>query len=241
MHGCRDEDLGGLAADGPHFKRTWVLHEGEPRSGIASAVGLSGASLRVGYGSMGGWDIFGPERRVTRSVDNVLYELDGRPALDLYREYLGDLAADLPASGLRFPLSLRPADDETPAVVRTILAIDDARGSLTFAGDIPQGHMAQLMRANPERLLDGASGAAVASRAPHAEHPVLSIAISCVGRRLVLGERTEDEIEAAFDELPDGSRQIGFYSYGEICPSGALTCGLQNQTMTITTLGEHGV
>jgi hypothetical protein len=59
-----------------------------------------------------------------------------------------------------------------------------------------------------------------------------------VGRRLVLGSRTEEEIEATLEVLPKGTQQIGFYSYGEISPYTAGTCDLHNQTMTLTTLSE---
>jgi hypothetical protein len=231
---------GGLAGDGANFQRTWVLGDGGPESGLVTAVGLYGDKLQVGHGSKGGWDRFGPERRITRSAGNVLYELDGRPALRLYKEYLGERAAGLPATALLFPLALRADSGDGKVLVRTVLAVDEAAQSMTFAGDMPQGHLAQLMRANFERLIEGASSAAL-STATHdtSASDVLSIAISCVGRRLVLGERTEEEIEAALNELPDGTRQIGFYSYGEISPFASGHCDLHNQTMTLTTISER--
>ncbi len=230
---------GGLAGDGARFQRTWVLHEGRPTPGLVTAVGLYGPRLRVGYGSKGGWDLFGIERTVTRSEGNVLYELDGRPVLDLYKEYLGERAAGLPATALLFPLALRTGSKAHDRVVRTVLAVDEAANALVFAGDVPQDARAQLMRANLDRLIQGASEAALtpAAAMPGAG-PVLSIAISCVGRRLVLGERAEEETEATLDVLPPGTKQIGFYSYGELSPLGVGGCDLHNQTMTLTTLGE---
>lgn len=232
---------GGLAADGDRFGATWVLDDGVPARGIVRGVGFYGADLRLGHGSMGGWDIFGPERTITRSRANVLYELDGRPALELYRTYLGDLAAGLPATGLLFPLAIRGADCEEASVVRTILAVDEAEQSMTFAGDVPEGWRAQLMRANVDRLIGGAADAASLTRGSDAgDGPTLALGISCVGRRLVLGERTQEEIEATLDCLPGGVQQIGFYSYGEISPHASGLCELHNQTMTLTTISEAG-
>jgi hypothetical protein len=229
---------GGLAADGDRFGATWVLGDEGPAGGIVRGVGLYGDDLRLGHGSRGGWDIFGPERTVTRSRGNVLYELDGRPALELYKSYLGELSRGLPATGLLFPLALRTGRDE-PSLVRTILAVDEEESSLTFAGDMPEGARAQLMRANFDRLVEGAADAALMTRAEgDAETPTLALGISCVGRRLVLGERTQEEIEAVVDCLPGGAAQIGFYSYGEISPHATGTCELHNQTMTLTTIGE---
>ncbi len=228
---------GGLAGDGDRFERTWVLQDGEPRTGLVSAAGFYGDHVRIGHGSKGGWDLFGIERRVTRSRDNVLFELDGRPALALYKEYLGERASGLPATALLFPLSLRIGAEDEKLLVRTVLAVDEATQSMTFAGDIPEGALVQLMHANFDRLIEGAGEAAMMTNAKTTA-PLLSIAISCVGRRLVLGERTEEELEATRDVLPPHTRQIGFYSYGEISPYASGHCDLHNQTMTLTTISE---
>jgi hypothetical protein len=230
---------GGLAGDGDRFARTWVIAGRRPVSGFVSSVGLYGDAVRVGHGSKGGWDVFGVERLVTRASGNVLYELDGKPALQLYKDYLGERASGLPAAGLLFPLTLRKARDDDKRLVRTILAVDETTQSMTFAGDIPEGNYAQLMCANFDRLIQGAGEAALLARSGAAPGPEpLAIAISCIGRRLVLGERTEEETEASLEGLPPGTRQIGFYSYGEISPYASGHCDLHNQTMTLTTIVE---
>jgi hypothetical protein len=231
---------GGLAGDGDQFKRTWVINNGSLQSGFVSAVGLYGDHVKIGHGSKGGWDIFGPERMVTRSNSNVLYELDGKPALQVYKEYLGEHASGLPASAFYFPLALRANTSDHRRIVRTVLAVDEANQAIISAGDIPRGHLAQLMRGNFDRLVDGAAEAASMTRQQQPDTaPMLSIAVSCVGRRLVLGERTEEELEAASEVLPLRTRQIGFYSYGEISPYDASgPCDLHNQTMTLTTITE---
>lgn len=229
---------GGLAGDGDRFERTWVADGDGVRTGVVSAVGFHGDVVAVGCGSAGGWDIFGPERMITRSTGSVLLELDRRPALGLYEEYLGDRAVDLPAAALRFPLCVRPPGGDT--VVRTILGVDRERDALTFAGDVPEGSVAQLMRCNTERLIDGAADAGALAGHGTGHGDVLAVAVSCVGRRLVLGERAEEEIEATHDRLPDGVHQVGFYSYGEIAPlSSDGASALHNQTMTVTTIAER--
>ncbi len=230
---------GGLAGDGERFEKTWVIHGDTTHDQAVVAIGFYGDRIKLGYGSMGGWDIFGPERKITRSKANVLYELDGKPALELYKEYLGERAEGLPATALLFPLSLHLKEPEERSVVRTILAVDEKEQSMVFAGDMPEGILAQLMKANFDRLIDGAMGAAIQARDPmNGYAPILSIAISCVGRRLVLGSRTEEELEVVLEALPPGTTQIGFYSYGEISPALSGLCDLHNQTMTLTTITE---
>jgi hypothetical protein len=229
---------GGLSADGSLFQRTLVVSGGRAHDGGFVGVGLYGDGLRVGYGSQGGWEPFGPRRHVTRSEHNLLLELDGEPALDVYRRYLGPHAASLPSSGLLFPLSIELPGEHRP-IVRTILGIDEARGGLVFAGDVPTGVQAHLMRARLDGLVDGAIGAAATCRAACLEEPEFALLVSCVGRRLVLRQRTEEEIEGVRQILGERPSMAGFYSYGEISafdPQSPLA--LHNQTMTITTLAE---
>lgn len=229
---------GGLAGDGAQFGQTFVCLDGPPQPGIVAALGLYGARLRVGYGSQGGWDSFGPDRLISRAHENVLYELDGQSALSLYKTYLAEQAAALPASGLLYPLSLRTPTGEM-GVVRTLLAINEQDQSLTFAGDVPQGSYARLMKANFERLIEGAEGAAQISAPAGTAPPDLAILISCVGRKLLLQQRIEEEVESVRAVLGEQPVLTGFYSYGEISPfTPAAKCELHNQTMTITTFAE---
>jgi hypothetical protein len=231
---------GGLAGNGARFDQTLVCLNGMPENGQVAIIGFYGTRLKVGYGSVGGWDPFGPERIITRSSGNVLYELDGQSALALYKKYLGTHAADLPASGLLFPLSLRVREDDT-GIVRTILGINEEEQSITFAGDVPEGAYVRLMKANFDRLIDGANQAAQASyETIGSTPPELAILISCVGRKLVLKQRIEEEVESVREILGDGTVLTGFYSYGEISPfSPSARCELHNQTMTITTFAER--
>ena len=230
---------GGLSADGAKFEQTVVLVNGALQDRVVVGIGLRGSSIRVGYGSVGGWDTFGPELVVTRAHGNVLHELDGQSALGLYRRYLGDHASDLPASGLLFPLSIR-TDRESHGVVRTILAVSDEEDTMTFAGDIVEGSFARLMRANFDRLIDGAAGAAkISAGAIAGQSAELALLISCVGRKMVLKQRVEEEVEGVRDVVGPDTTLAGFYSYGEISPfTPSAKCELHNQTMTITTLAE---
>jgi len=230
---------GGLSGDGENFKKTCILWNNVVEENSIAAIGLYSTRLRVGYASMGGWDPFGPERLITRSKENVLYELDNKSALQLYKKYLGEHAKGLPATGLLFPLSIRETEDEK-GVVRTILSVDEKNKSMTFAGDVPEGSYARLMKANFNRLIDGASGAAKTSyESIGSEPPDLAILISCVGRKMVLKQRIDEEVEAVRDILGNEAVFTGFYSYGEISPFTLdAKCELHNQTMTITTLSE---
>jgi hypothetical protein len=230
---------GGLAADGPRFKRTLAFLDSPPEPGTVAAVGLYGSALTVGCGSVGGWDPFGVEWEITRSSGSVLLELDGQSALGLYKSYLGDHADGLPATGLLFPLSLRIPGAMGP-IVRTLLAVDEDAGSLTFAGDVPCGAYARFMKANFDRLVEGAGRAAQDCAGPlGGRSPKLALLISCIGRKLVLKQRVEEEVEAVRSVLGPGAAMAGFYSYGELAPSvPSGPCELHNQTMTITAFAE---
>jgi len=231
---------GGLAGDGPYFEKTYVGMNEPPTPGNVVAIGFYGKHLKVGHGSKGGWDAFGPERLVTKSSHNVLFELDNQSALQLYKKYLGPLSAELPSSALLFPLCIRLSEHKD-LIVRTILSVDEEKQIMIFAGNIPQGATVQLMKANFDRLVDGATVAAESSlRSMGSFNPELAILISCVGRRLVLSDRTEEEIEEVTKVLGERAAVTGFYSYGEISPLlNSARCELHNQTMTVTTYSEE--
>ncbi len=235
---------GGLAGDGADFKKTLVGVNDVLQSGLVSAVGFYGDRLVLDHSYGGGWNTFGPERIITRSKDNVLYELDGKPALQLYKRYLGDEAKKLPGSALLYPIKIWQVGQAKTGeeVVRTILAVDEETQSMTFAGNMPEGYAAQLMTGTYDNIIQGAGEAASQLGQDTAETPNsdrLAILVSCIGRTLMLGQRVYEEVEEVQDTLGRDTSQIGFYSYGELCPN--LSSGaseLHNQTMTITTLSE---
>jgi hypothetical protein len=230
---------GGLAGDGARFTRTFAGLDQVPEEGNVVAVGFYGKNLSIGHGSFGGWDEFGPERTITRSDKNTLYEIDGRNALDLYKEYLGPYKEELPGSALLFPLSIREPGS-TENLVRTILRINEQERSMLFAGNLPEGSKVRLMKANFDRLINGSSTAAKNSFGiGKNSSPELALLVSCVGRKLILQERTDEEVQAVKQIFGDSTSLAGFYSYGEISPFNPNTrCELHNQTMTITTFSE---
>lgn len=229
---------GGLSGDGDQFQETLLVWEGQVVTESIAVLGLYSQRLWVGCGSFGGWDPFGSRRVITRSSGNVLYELDGESALSVYKAHLGEQARGLPATGLLFPLCLFTPDSPNP-VVRTILSVNEADQSITFAGDVPEGMRTRFMQATFDRLISGAVSAAKTSSRTLRTRPELAILVSCVGRKLVLKQRIEEEVQGVRAVLGEQAVLTGFYSYGEISPflPGAQ-CKLHNQTMTITTFSE---
>ncbi len=233
---------GGLAGDADRFISTLIGCNQKPENGNIAAIGFYGNHFTAAHGSLGGWEIFGPEKKVTRSVSNHLFEIDDKSALGIYKQYLGRYAEELPGSALLFPLSVcLPGTNSS--VVRTILSIDDETQSMVFAGDIPEGSSVRFMKANFDKLIDAATHAA-ANTLRHfsddiQQNPRLALLISCVGRKLILGNRIDEETEAVKNIFGDGTMLCGFYSYGEIAPINTDgRCELQNQTITITTFNE---
>ncbi|MDF1878707.1 FIST C-terminal domain-containing protein [Sulfurimonas sp. SAG-AH-194-C20] len=230
---------GGLAGDKDKFESTWIIEDGLLCDSSVLGVGFYGNSINFEAASKGGWDRLGLFRTVTKSKDNVLYEMDGKPALEIYKRYLGEKAKELPSSALLFPLEIKDSIDASESKVRTILGVNNEENSITFAGDIPEGSHVTLMKANFERLIDGAGQSADSlSLNGYRGEEILCIAISCVGRKLVLKSRIDEEVEAIEEVLPSKVEIIGFYSYGEISPLSSGVCDLHNQTMTLTAIWE---
>jgi hypothetical protein len=227
---------GGLASEDAQAFKTLVGLDTAPEDAGVVALGLYGRDLRVGVGVSGGWVPFGPERTVTRAEGYTLYDLDGQPALGIYKNYLGAQASALPAAALRFPLAMTPRDGGA-TVVRAGLGIDETKQSMQLAGDIPAGARVRFLRASYDDLIDGAGKAAELARGEG--RPELALCVSCIGRQLVLGQRTEEEMENVQAILGHTTALAGFYSHGELAPpANDPRCQLHNETMTITTFRE---
>ena len=229
---------GGLCGDNERFEKTLVAYNETPKEGEVAIIGLYGDSLEVTASSCGGWMPFGSERTITKSKDNILYEIDGLPALDLYKKYLGEKALDLPHSALLFPLNIKAEGKYLP-VVRTILNIDEDEKSMIFAGDIPEQSKVQLMMASVDAIVVGAGEAAKKAMQNRKNDPQIALLVSCIGRKLVMAQRTEEEVEEVLDIIGAQTLTTGFYSYGEIAPFQSQdSCELHNQTMTLTLISE---
>ena len=229
---------GGLAGDGADFKSTLLGLNEQPKEGEIMAIGFYGKNITVTNGSQGGWDIFGLEKRITNSSGNVLFELEGQNALELYKKYLGTESENLPGSALLYPLSVI-IPGATKPVVRTILSVNEEEKSMTFAGDVPVGSTVRFMKANFEKITDAASEAAFQTISSRTDKPGFALLISCVGRKLILGSKIDEEVKAVNNTFNNETILAGFYSYGEISPfNEGGNCQLHNQTMTITSFYE---
>ena len=225
---------GGLCGDDARFEKTLASYNENPKPGEVVAIGLYGDSLEITFSINGGWTPFGPERVVTKSKANILYELDNKPALDLYKKYLGDKSKDLPGAALLYPLKVK-SDNEDQSIVRTILNIDENNHSMILAGNVLEGQKVQLMMTHVDSIVNASEEAASNANKIRVKDPELAILVSCVGRKLVLDQRVEEEVEEVIEAIGDKVTICGMYSYGEIAPfDGEKKCQLHNQTMTVT-------
>ena len=229
---------GGMCGDDARFEKTVASFRENPKEGEVILIGFYGESLEISFASFGGWIPFGPERIITRSEGNILYEIDGQPALDLYKKYLGEKSNELPQASLLYPLNVTPDGKKDP-VVRTILNINDEDQSMILAGDVPVNSRVQLMMASVDGIAQGAQTAANLAMTKRKNKPELALLVSCIGRKLVMNQRVEEEVEQVREVVGDKVPLAGFYSYGEMAPfNGSTSCELHNQTMTLTLISE---
>jgi len=229
---------GGLCGDAARFEKTLASYNENPKQGEIIAIGFYGETMEVTFSIHGGWTPFGPERVVTKSQSNILHELDNQPALDLYKKYLGEKAKALPGAALLYPLNVK-SENEKQSIVRTILNINEKENTMILAGDIPENSKVQLMMTNVDNIANASERAARQALEFRENKPQLALLVSCIGRKLVLDQRVEEEIEEVVAVVGENTTISGFYSYGEIAPfHGENNCQLHNQTMTITLISE---
>lgn len=229
---------GGLCGDDARFEKTLASYNEAPKEGEIVVIGFYGETFEASFSIYGGWTPFGPERLITKSDGNILYEIDGKPALDLYKTYLGDKAEELPGSALIYPLNVKSKENDQ-SFVRTILNIDEEKNAMILAGDVPEQSKVQLMMTNMDSIASASETAALRAMEGRNNSPQLALLISCIGRKLVLDQRIEEEVEEVMSVIGDDVVIGGMYSYGEIAPFyGERSCKLHNQTMTITLISE---
>lgn len=229
---------GGMCGDDARFEKTLASYTENPKEGEVVLIGFYGETLDISFASFGGWIPFGPERKITNSKANILFEIDDIPALDLYKKYLGEKANQLPQASLFYPLNVTPEGKSEP-VVRTILSINNEDNSMILAGDVPVNSRVQLMMASIDGIADGAQHAAEIAMENRKNPPQIALIVSCVGRKLVMNQRVEEELEQVREVIGENIAITGFYSYGEMAPfNGNSSCELHNQTMTLTLISE---
>ncbi len=199
--------------------------------------------LSVSWGVASGWFPIGKRHRVTRSTGNVVYEIDGRPALDIYQSFWGDRVH---GNLGEFPLAVWQGEGAGDFMLRAAMLIDEAAGSVSFAGDVPEGAWVSLTEVVPEGLLSGAETSIQRAIAGfRGERPAAALMISCAARKWVLGSRASSEIDSLVASMGRAGMPAldfsGFYAFGEICPL-ALDGPplLHNETCVTVVLGSRG-
>ncbi|MGQ9920319.1 MAG: FIST signal transduction protein [Desulfobacca sp.] len=233
---------GGTAGDYGRFHRTWQFLGNRLLTDAAVAIGFAG-DFGVGTGVRSGWSPIGLAKKVTRSAGNILYELGGQPALEVYERFLGKHAAKLPAVGVEYPLGLtgnldKCADDEY-LLLRATMSVNRQDGSITFAGEIPEGAQVRLTCGDITSVLQAAEEAAnMALVGLEGRVPALIFFYSCMARKIILGRRTKEEIQIVREIIGQDLPVLGFYTYGEFCPLRQGGCSyLHNETVTVSVIG----
>ena len=220
---------GGLSGDNANFQQTVVFTEKEILPSGAVVALLYNEHLQVATKASFGWESVGKSMMVTRAEGNIIYEIDGECAVDIYGKYLGeDIARNLPQIGVEFPLIVKKHGMEIP---RAPLS-KSSDGSLVFAGSIHTGDKVTFGYGNLQAILQY-------GQSVYEDHQVQKsesiFVYSCMARLQLLGENVNDEL------LPLQSicNVTGFFTYGEFyVESVNHKCELLNETMTILALSE---
>ncbi|MGJ8686104.1 MAG: FIST signal transduction protein [Spongiibacteraceae bacterium] len=204
--------VGGLAADRWQFDTTYQFHGRSLYSNTVPVLLFSGA-LRCAHGVASGWQPLGNPGTVTRSETNTVYEIDGKPALSYYRDYLGEHE---PSSN--YPLAVF-TEGEQFYLRAPSGEFDLDTGSVNFFAEVPQGAKVQMSQSNRDNILAASRESmrqAIAAYGP--DEPTAALYFSCASRRQLLGTRTHEEYEQARDSIGIDVPSCGFYTNGEISP-----------------------
>jgi hypothetical protein len=243
------EIVGGSLGDKSDFKKTYQYYNGKVYENSVPGL-LLGGNIKTATGIRSGWESIGNKMKVTKSESNIVYELDNEPALDFYEKVLGPVRSKkLPGIALEYPFGMI---DEKAMIngkemyfqLRAPLSIDKNKKSITFAAAIPEGKYVTITTASRNSIIGGSASASKQAKETFKGKKIdLMLIFDCIGRKLVLGKRTQEEITAVQNTLGKNIPMIGFFTYGEIGPIDKRVKELQstryhNQTTIVFLMGE---
>ncbi len=241
--------VGGASGDDFKFVKTYQYLNDKVYSGAVVGLGLAG-SFKMGIGVKHGWIPISTPMKVTKSSGSVLHELNGQPAINIYKNYFGEEEAQqlqketLAKLAITYPLGIVVTGSEE-MLIRDPISVDE-HGSITCAAEIPEGSSIQLMIGSYMKAIEVAQIAAENAVAQlEGAAPKAVIIFNCIARNKLFGERAGDEISAIQTAVGTDTPLIGFYTYGEQAPLGGEVRNLDkcnpafhNETVVICVLGE---
>ena len=240
--------VGGSAADDFYFQKTFQFFDDEILTDSVPGALFCG-DIAIGFGVRHGWIPLGQPRRVTRVSGHVFHQLDKRPSVSIYEDYLGLkreelLEESLAHLAITYPLGT-PMEGQSEYVLRDALRVGRA-GSLICTGGISQGTSVRIMIGGYESALEAAQQAAYEAAEQIGRSRIKGALVFCgVGRQKMLGSEFQGEIDVIRDALGgSGIRMGGFYSYGELAPmnsggrgKGRVKNMFHNESVVVMTLG----
>jgi hypothetical protein len=224
---------GGLAGDDARFRETFVFSEEKLENNGAIAMVFDTGLYDIGGIATSGWVSIGAEKIITHSEGNVVYTIDGEPALDVYKDYLNVNDADLPEIGVEYPLLIRkPGSDD---VLRAVINVDRDKKSLIFAGTVPNGAVVTFSSSPGFEIIEFTRNKVIAFYNNNKETDAL-ILFSCMARHNALGPTISEEIDEAWQKW--AKPLIGFFTYGEIGNNYHGVCDFHNETFTMVSLKQ---
>jgi len=230
-----DYVFGGASGDGLLLEETTVFSNNMVSNHGVVALALDKSKIDILGSRAFGWKGIGKERIVTKASKNIVYEIDGQPAVDFYKNYLDITADDMPHVGIEYPLEVRLRNGQV--VYRAVLDIDEEHNSLVFAGHVEEKARVRISAPRGRNIINEVktSVVKVLKENPNFE-PELALLFPCCSRKQVLGHLTSLEIESVYNnsKVP----MIGFFAYGEI---GAFPGGycFHNETFVTAFLRER--
>lgn len=204
--------FGGAAAEPREVQRTYQFYKTEVFSDAVPILLFAG-DIQFSHGLASGWQPMGKRSQITKVDKNIIYEIDGKPALDFYHHYLNDYKPDS-----AYPLAVFPPGEER-FFLRGAISYDLEEGSVKVSGDVPEQSIVQITDTTLEDVVNASAASFAEAWKNYAgTEPKAALCFSCAWRRWVMGTRANEEYQALAPALQDKIPASGFYTYGEVAP-----------------------
>jgi len=233
----RERIFGGMAGDDFAMKATYSFTNDRISPSSLTGLILDGDKIQVDGVAFCGWEPIGGKNRITRSKDNVVYEINEQPAMEVVKQVFGEFYETLDNHDVLMGAAQYPFQmiKDGKYVLRAALYSNEEDGSLFLAGPVEEGQEFRFSVAPGFEVIEDTVNK-FKEYANNKPKPEALILFSCKARHMSLGPLVEDEL-AGIHEIW-GKDMIGFFTYGEIGMDTDGKTNFYNETCSLVMISE---
>ncbi len=204
--------IGGGAGDNLKFYKTYQFTEQGVATDAVAAAMIRGIPVNISLGH--GWESYGEPIMVTRAEGKRVYEIDGKPAFDAYKDRFEGVTIDSFSSvGMKHPLGF--IDVNGHYYIRDPLSVNPDDNSINCVSEVPPNAIGNIMKGEVSQLINTARSVCINAKKT-SKNPSFALICDCISRYLLMADEFEAELETFREVIGDDVPVVGALTFGEV-------------------------